>query len=362
MEPQTEEEQPGRQAWAALAVLDAIALAYVVYRMPWGFHGIPESREATAAIARSVLFVIQGGMNLLGLCFIAVAACSIAREFRGPRRASPEVAAGASLVLLAGLGVAIYLARAELLAVFHGVPLVMADRLSVAQRLAGTHGDGHSFASNLVALALAAYLAEKYILRWWNLRWPISLVAIGILAYPAWIAWDGERRQAQWIGAQQWKPVAERMQWPQAVEACRALGDGWRLPRSFELAIYLASGPEPVRQWQGAAWTSTWSDGDSGAVVVELAARRGGEWASNAHPPRDQSPCEQDTVYQGRPRDWFAQLLPRLCAAPEEREGMHVSVLQHQSKPEAAALCIKPSAPELPTRIRRVYRRERETR
>src|SRR5260221_14091276 len=118
--------------------------------------------------------------------------------------------------------------------------MVLPDRLVVFDQLAAQRSGAESIGARLAWLALAAYLAEKHLLRWWNLRWPVSIAAIAIVAWPAWIALRGEQQQDAWVADQQWKTLAERATWRHAVSDCHALGSGWRLARRHELALYIA--------------------------------------------------------------------------------------------------------------------------
>jgi hypothetical protein len=229
-------------------------------------------------------------------------------------------------------------------------------------------------------LVLATYLAEKYLLRWWNLRWPVSLLALAIALLPAWLAHHGEHEQREWVAAQQWNAVAERKTWLDALAACNALGPEWRLPRKLELALYIAQAPEAIRGWHGAAWTSIESEMGRNVVVVELEARRGGRWRSNIVPWRDRSLCEVDTYASARSADdWFTALRPKLCEGSADYEGMHASTAQLIASirgsivggpepklitqpTEAVAICVKTASYEIPELRHRRYPKEREFR
>jgi hypothetical protein len=362
-------------AWAALAVLDALILAYLITRFPWGRNAPASGSSPLGELLVFLAYAVDIFVNLAAAAFVVAVAYAIAREIRGPWRPRWWVSLLATLALLAALGVAGFVAYRDFAEAFRPGAMVLPDRLVVFDRLAAQRPGSESIGARLAWLVFAAYLAEKYLLRWWNLRWPVSLVAIAIVAWPAWIAIRGEGDQDAWVASQQWKALAEKATWMRATSDCRALGAGWRLPRRNELALYLANTPEPSRKWSGNAWTMTTSELGANAVVVELAPRHAGSWRSNYTPWRDRSLCEIDAL--GAPPDAFAQLRPRLCDRSVSVEGLFVTTVQPiariggtretvtgreyiTTQTEAAAICINPSAPELPRYRRRIYPKEEE--
>ena len=80
---------------------------------------------------------------------------------------------------------------------------------------------------------------------------------------PLFVAWRGESRQRDWLEAQQWRSIGDGKTWLQALQACNALGPGWRLPRPHELPIYVASEPEALHGARGKLWTSVTSERSS---------------------------------------------------------------------------------------------------
>ncbi len=363
-------------AWAALAALDALVLAYVITRFPWGRNVPAMGSSPFGELVVVIGYAVDIFVNGMAAAFVVAVGYAIAREIRGPWRPRWWVALLATLPLLAALAVAGLIAYRHFGDALRSGAMVLPDRLVVFDRLAAQRSDSESIGSQLAWLALAAYLAEKYLLRWWNLRWPVSIAAIAIVAWPAWIALRGEQGQDAWVAAQQWKTFAEKATWLHAVSDCHALGTGWRLARRNELALYVANTPEPLRKWSGNAWTNTATELGANAVVVELAPRHSGSWRSNYVPWRDRSLCEID-VLASRPPDWFAALRPHFCDRAVSVEGLFVTTVQPiarirgtretasgreyiTAETEAAAICINPTPPELPRYRRRIYPKEEE--
>lgn len=363
-------------AWAALAALDALVLAYLITRFPWGRNMPSTGSSMFGELLVILAYAVDIFVNLVAAAFVVAVGYAIAREIRGPWRPRWWVALLATLPLLAALGVAGFMAYRDFAEALRPQAMVLPDRLVVFDRLAEQRSGSESIGARLAWLALAAYLAEKYLLRWWNLRWPVSIAALAIIAWPAWIAVRGEGAQDTWVAAQQWKAAAEKATWLQGVSGCRALGAGWRLPRRNELALYLANTPEPYRKWSGNAWTMTATELGANAVVIELAPRHSGSWRSNYTPWRDRSLCEIDAL-ASPPRDSFAELRPRFCDRSVSAEGLFVSTVQPiarisgtretlsgreyiTAQTEAAAICINPASPELPRYRRRIYPKEEE--
>jgi len=363
--------------WAALAVLDALILACVIMRFPWG-HNVPAS--GSSMFGELLVYLAYGLdilLNLAAAAFAAAVAYAIARDILGPWRPPWWAALMATLPLLGGLALSAfigYVALHEVL-VSKGAGMTMADRLVVFDQLATRERSGDSVGAQAAWLALAAYLGEKYLLRWWGLRWPLPVVGIALLGWPAWIALRGEADQDKWMRAQQFKVLGENLTWTEALSGCRALGNEWRLMRRNELALYLALEPEPARKFTGHAWTMTVSDLGRAVVVMDLKQRRSGYYRHNEVPWHDRSLCENDV--QARPPDWFVNLRPHLCGPATSYEGQFIATLQPPAvitgrretatgreyitaQTKAAAFCIKPAGPELPLFRRRAYPREED--
>ena len=111
--------------------------------------------------------------------------------------------------------------------------------------------------------------------------------------------------------------------------------------------------------------------------MVSPQPRRKGFWRSNEIPHRDRSTCEMDTLYSGRPSDWFARLAPDFCASAPLSESMFVSTEQRiasirgyretpgggrdwiTAESTGAAICIKPSGESFKPR-RRAFPKQEE--
>jgi hypothetical protein len=367
-----------RLLWAALAVVDAIALACVASRFDWGFEGPRVGETPAGWIIQLAIGAIVIALKALAATFVAAVAYAIVMDVRGNWRPPRLAAALLTPAFLLSLALIAWEATRELQEALAVPAMQLTDRLAVFDRLAEAHAPGQSLGAYIALLCLAAYLAEKYLLRWWNLRWPISLAALAIAAWPAWLALRGEADQRAWVAAQQWRAVAENTTWLEALAACQALGPEWRLPRRFELSLYLATAPEALRGWRGSAWTPTQSELGHAAVVVALEPRRGGYWRSNLQPWRDRSLCEHDAGGNNARvvTDWFSDLRPHFCGATSDYEGLHASTVQLIAEirgsvvggPEpkwitretaARAICVKPAQSEIaPLRHRRYPKEE----
>ncbi len=362
-----------RPLWLALAAVDAVLLAYLASQFDWLTFDDPHVGPTPAGwIIVLVVYVIEAAGKLLAVTFVAAVGAAIVLDFRGGSRPHRLLAALLSLPLLATLCLLAWLAIAALTPALAGNNAAFLDRLIVFDRLAKGHAEGVSIAGYVVLLCGAMYLAEKYLLRWWGVRWPVPLVALAVLAWPLWVALDGERAQRDWMAAQEWRAVNARQTWLEALAACGAQGAGWRLPQREELSLYLATRPAATAAWRGAAWTQTAADYGRWGIVVGLEPRLKGYWRSNDHPWRDRSVCERDAnpPTRNRATDWFAGLQPRVCADPEGSPALHPSAaqflaayrgMQEGSPPRifadqtsAAVICVRPAPPEtrLPRRGR----------
>ena len=366
----------------ALAIVDTIILAYVAASVPWGLETPSVGSSPLGDLIKWVAIAVTLAAKVFTAGLMFAVGYAIVRDLRGPWK--PSWVSGLLLVLpfLAGLTLLGYLAVIELRDAFFRPAFQLADRLVIFDRLAEAHGPGQSLGAYLAVLVLGAYLIEKYMLRWFNVRHHVvGLVGLAFIAYPVYLAWNGERAQREALAAQQWHAVAEKKTWLESLDACKVLGPGWRLPRKLELTLYAASAPEAIRGWKGVAWTSIASELGRTVVTVELEPRRKGVWRSNYVPWRDRSLCETD-AYQSRrnsANDWFTALLPHFCEGPADYEGLHVSTVQLTThitgsvvggpetklitvQTEAAAICTKAPATELPDLRHRRYPKEKEFR
>ncbi len=377
--------KPGRPRsdylWAGLAVVDLVALAYVVATFDWGFDGPTVGATPAGWIVQYAIWAVVLLVKLTLAAAVVATGYAIAMEFRGAWQPRRWVAALTTLAFLAVLGLVAF--DAFVVLYDSGVlkpALRLGDRLEVFEALAKRHRPGQSIGAYLAFLVLAAYLAEKYLLRWWRLRWPVPLAALVIVGAPAAIAYRGEAEQRDWVAAQQWKAVAEKQTWLEALAACRGLGPGWRLPRRFELKLHVASQPGAIGAWKGPAWTPTTAESGRNAVVVEFAPRRGGVWRANMIPWRDLSPCEIDgsgaSASERIVHDWFTRYRERLCEVPVSFPGLYPSTVQFiaqvrgrvvggpepkyiTAETQAATICIKPTR-ELPVLGGRRHPKEKE--
>ena len=365
----------GNIAWRVLAVLDAVALAYVIYNAPWGMLNTSRVSGEYAWLAKPFTIAIDLLWNGVAAAFVVAVGYAIARELRGEWRPQRWLAIAATLPLVVCVAIAAWAAYHDLGRLF-GV-MVLPDRATVFDGLAYVNAKGESTGARIAWIAAAAYLGEKYLLRWWNLRWPVSIVALAIVAWPLWVALHGESRQKEWVQAQQWRSIGDGKTWLQALQACGALGPGWRLPRPHELPLYVASEPEALHGARGKLWTSVTSELGRAAVVVDLQPRWKGFWRANDTPHRDQSSCELDANRSATPLDWFAQLRPKLCESGILRESMFVTTEQRiayvrgsratptgteyiAAETTAGTVCINPKTDELRKARRRTFPKQEE--
>jgi hypothetical protein len=364
----------GNIAWRVLAVVDALALAYVVYNAPWGMLNTAQVHGEYAWLARAFTIAIDLAWNGIAAAFVVAVGYGIAGDIRGEWRPSRVMGALASMPLLVCTTLAVWAAYHDAGPIF--AVMTLPDRATVFDALAQTNASGESIGARIAWVAAAAYLGEKYLLRWWNLRWPVSIIALAMIAWPALAACDGESRQRDWLEAQQWRSIGDGKTWVQALQACSALGPGWRLPRPHELPLYVASEPEALHGARGRLWTSVTSDLGRAAVVVELQPRLKGFWRSSETPHRDRSTCELD-ANRNTPLDWFAKLRPRLCESGFLAESMFVTTEQLiayvrgtratpagteyiAAETTAGTVCVNPKGEELRKAGRRTFARQEE--
>lgn len=366
----------GRQ-WAAraLAAADAIALAYVIYNAPWGMNATSQVHGDYAILAKPFTIAIDLAWNGIALAFVAAVGYAIARELRGGWKPSRALALAASLPLVICVALAAWKLHHDLARIFAVVGLP--DRAVVFDALAYPDGKGDSTGARLAWIVAAVYLGEKYLLRWWNVWWPVSVLALAILAWPLVFALQGESRQRDWVAAQQWRVVGDERTWLQSLQACNARGPGWRLARPQELPLFVASEPEALHGTRGKLWTSVTSELGRAAVVIDLQPRLRGFWRSNETPHRDRSVCELDANRNLPAPDWFGRMRARVCEGGFLSEAMFVSTEQRiayvrgsratpagneyiAAETTAGAVCIKPAAGEPLRSRRRVYPKQEE--
>src|SRR5262249_3901847 len=105
-------------------------------------------------------------------------------------------------------------------------------------RLPGLVAGGRvSIGLYLAVLLALAYLSEKYFMAWPRVRWPVPLVPVAMAASLVWVIATGERAQREFVAVREWRAVAPAQAFPQALEACTAVGPGWTLPRPSELKL-----------------------------------------------------------------------------------------------------------------------------
>ena len=126
------------------------------------------------------------------------------------------------LVALIGIGVVVSWSIFEIAA---KPPGFINDRLTVFDALAQTVDDegidvigtgkyaGGSLGRFLIILLGAAYLAEKYLLQAWRVRWPVPLLPLAAIAVLGWIIYDGERQNREFVAAREWRAVAPQVPW-----------------------------------------------------------------------------------------------------------------------------------------------------
>jgi hypothetical protein len=369
-----------RGVWIGLAVGDALLVAYLAARYGWWSFEPPRNVESPGAIILVPIFLaIIAAKTVFFAAFFAAVGGAIGADLVG-RRPARWLAALATPVLLGALAGATYESVRLAREVVARPPGPLADRLTVFVSLTQEPGrdsmdllglgayQAGSIGAYLVILAGAAYLAEKYLLWWCRIRWPVPLLLFAAPLVLVAAVVQGERGQRAYVAAQEWRPAAERQPWLHAVGVCEALGPDWRLPRRTELALYVASRPPAIETWREAVWTSASADRGAWAVAVDVSPRRSGFWRRESDWWRDESPCEGSTR-RHEPRDWFTALRPRVCALAPDSPDLHTSgkrILATRrgtrvELSEGATICVRPAPanPGPPLRGRR-YEQERE--
>jgi hypothetical protein len=371
-----------RGLFAALAIADSLLFLYLFLTYGWFNFNIPDVSQSIAGVfLLPFLWAVTIAERAFAAAFFGAVASGIVRDITGRERPRWLAILSTPVFLLALAGAAaVWFTLVS--AMLTNPPGITHDRLTLFDMMARNEGIGEidmfgfvtygsgSIGRFLIILLGVAYLAEKYLVQSWRVRWPIPIAPLIAVGWIGWIVFDGEQRQRQYVAAQQWRPLGPQVPWIDAVGQCAELGDGWRLPRREELARYLASRPAEIQSWQGAAWTSQSARGGEWAIAVDLAPRKSGRWNKASEPTRDESLCELRTQ-SGYAGDWFAAYRDEVCewttGSPYlYTPGLHITVLQGGATvtlQPGAAICIKPASEiTFPAFERRGYQDEREFR
>jgi hypothetical protein len=355
-----------------VVVLDAVLLLYLALTCDWTALDVRGNVESPAAmLAVPLLWAAALGIKLFFAALFLAVGLGIVRTVRTPRVPPRAVATvTATLVLVMAL-LAIAVAFVHAMHVVTVPRDALIDRLTLFDALTrkaapldalpeARHWLDGSIGAFVVLLLGAAYLAEKYLLAWWSVRWPVPLLPLLALGVVVSIAAAGEQREREVAAAQRWHPVANAVSWIDAVAACEQLGPGWRLPRREELALHLALDPVPAGA-SGAAWTSSVAGHAAHGIAVALQPHTGGRAHRGNALPRDASPCEARSPTDDG-QDWFSRLLPLVCRHASRSPSLYTSqatptvlwrgnVSVEQSS--AGAACILPGDPRVPAFGRR---------
>ena len=369
-----------RALFAALALADSLLFLYLLLNFGWLNFNYPDVSGSIAGLVLVPLFwaIIIVDRALAFAFFVAVGA-GIWRDLAGRER--PRWAAVLSTpVLLIACAATAFVWYLIVRVVVADPPGMMHDRLTLFDALARNWQGSDvemlgalsyvtgSFGGFLIVLLGVLYLAEKYLVQSWRLRWPIPIAPLVAVGWIGWIVYDGEQRQRQYVSAQQWQVAGQALSWLDAVGACETLGDRWRLPRREELARFLASHPPDIQSWQGMAWTSQSARDGEWAIGVDLAPRKSGRWNKSSEPTRDESLCEL-REQPGYASDWFVAYRDDVCARTHDSPylftpGLHITVLERGvtvTQPPGGAVCILPADDaKFPYYQRRGYEDERE--
>jgi hypothetical protein len=371
-----------RVLFGALAVVDAALLAYLMLQCGWLDFDVkptvPTNVLSTLEfIVNVALWVLALGEKAFFALFFFVVGAGIVRELTDRRDFSRWRAVSASIVLLIPL-VGIASAWLAILQPIVAAPNgAMIDRLIFFDALAeksrqifgGMLGTRGSTGALLVFLLIAAYLAEKYLLAWWRVRWLLPVLPLIATGWIGWSVHDGEQRQRDFVAAQQWRPVSDQQTWIDAVGACERLGSGWRLPRRSELALYLATRPPEIQGWTGAAWTPAAAGSGTEAIAVELKPRVSGRWSREGG-DREISLCEEHSN-PAYANDWVTALRPSVCAHTEQSPMLYTAGIKtlvrlrgnvQVVQAVGATICVQPGAADSSIGIpkRRIFPREQE--
>ena len=370
----------GRAIVAALAIVDSLLFLYLLVNFGWFNFNYP---DVSGSIAGLVLLPLFWGIiivdRLFALSYFVAVGAGIWKDLAGRERPRWAAVLTTPVLLIALAGTA-FVWFVIVRGVLADPPGMMHDRLTLFDALARNWPGSDvemlgalnyvtgSIGGFLIVMLAVLYLAEKYLVQSWRVRWPIPIAPLVAIGWIGWIAYDGEQRQRQYVAAQQWEVVGAQLPWLDAVDACVHLGQGWRLPRREELARFIASHPPDIQSWEGWAWTSQSARGGEWAIGVDLAPRKSGRWNKASEPTRDESLCEfRDQP--GYASDTFASYRDAVCARTNDSPylftpGLHPTALVGGvtvTHPPGGAICIHPAGDtKFPFYQRRGYEGERE--
>jgi hypothetical protein len=353
-----------RAIFAVLAVADALLFFYLFAN--YGWFNVHQFTEVSQDIVGIVVLPLLWGITLLDrivtAAFFVAVGSGIWKDLAGRER--PRWAAVVTTpVLIFSLAAIAFLWIVIVRDVVSQPAGMVYDRLTLFDELARewriadiemfgvvNYAIGGSIGRSLVILLGVLYLAEKYLLQSWRVRWPVPLTPLLAVGWLAAIVAVGESRQREYVAAQQWRAIGPAVTWLDAMRACEAIGDGWRLPRPQELIRFVASGPAEIQSWQGAAWTNQIENNGEWAVAVDLAPRKSGRWNKASEPTRDESLCELRSQ-PGYATDWFASFRDEVCDRTSRSPylftpGLHPTVRQagaSVTQQPGAAVCIRPA-------------------
>ena len=372
-----------RVLFGALAAVDLILAGYLALLYDWFTVETHVNHDNVGAvIAIPIAWAFMAAEKFFFAMFFAGIFALIYRELTGRSKNKNWATRLSSLIFvvaLLGIGTVWIYGAARVL---YGPPGFLIDRLLAFDSFTESTNDffdlfgtqaylSGSVGRYLILLLGAAYLAEKYLMAGWNVRWPIPILPIAAVAWVLFTIHDGETRLKAWVAAQQWAPVNDQLPWLDAVGACEQMGDGWRLPHREELARYFSMQPPPTTG-DSYAWTSTMTDGGLWAIGVDRKPRRSGRWNKGSELTRDESLCELRDArgYGYASGDWFTAYRQQVCdkttmSAYLYTPGLKPVLLQNsnvaQQYPAASAICIKPSGEnKIPNRARRGYDNEND--
>lgn len=207
-----------RILWGSLAAADAALLLFFAWHYGWREFDLPNASGPAGGLPQ----LLVGGVLLVEKAFvatvIALVGAGIIREFTG-RRARSLTAAATSVALGCALAGVALLFVTTAWPILDGRGSDLLDRITafdlLAERphraeLSGLAGYRQgSVAGHLAALLGAGYLAEKYLVQAWRVRWPVPVLGIAAVAWIVTAVLGGEQAQREWVAGQQWHPLAE---------------------------------------------------------------------------------------------------------------------------------------------------------